>query len=334
MTKEAIRKREARAKESKTETDERLAKNAKRNMDKKNAMTDEERKSFLEKKAEQTKTSRAGESEEKTKERNEANRLRQKAKRDAEKAAKSANLENVTAEFQRIQTRPRSLIIRPTVTTRLSIEGGLPRSNDRNPSSSSGLNDSISEYEKLRDRNILERQQKFMSHFGYTDPLSEKATVSNKQKNKMRKFTSQINNTDPDFVANVEPTTSRTVPRRNCTQNLAFNFDNDSYAEKLADLVNEGHLFANTAHLEYLYGSNLMDETPADMSYGGRQILKKKRRKANLDRKSKKAKKSQKHRENETQDQYNKRLEQSAKYNRNLPTYQVEKRKHVRRLKR
>ena len=111
-------------------------------------------------------------------------------------------------------------------------------------------------------------------------------------------------------------------------------FNNDSYAEKLADLVKEGHLFANTAHLEYLYGSNLMDQFPTDMTYGGGKIIKKKRRKANLDRKSKKAKKSQMYRENETQDQYNKRLKQSANYNRNLPAHEVEKRKHVRRLKR
>ena len=111
-------------------------------------------------------------------------------------------------------------------------------------------------------------------------------------------------------------------------------FDNDSYAEKLANLVKEGHLFANTAHLEYLYGSNLMDKLPTDMTYG--KIIKKKRRKANLDRKSKRAKKSQMYRENETQDQYNKRLKQSAKYNHDLSENVLyrEKRKHVKRLKR
>ena len=231
------------------------------------------------------------------------------------------------AEFRRIQTTPRSL----------SCKGGLPRHIDKTPSSGSDLNeDTISEYEKIRNQNILERNQKFKSLFGFTHPLSEK-TVSKQQENETSKSTSLSDTADPDFVANVEPTTRRALPRRSCTQNLVFNFDNDSYAEKLENLVRNGYLFANTAHLEYLYGSELMEESSFS-NPDAEPIEKKmkKKRKSNLDRKSKTAKKSQMYRENETQDQYNTRLKQSAKYNRDLSENVLyrEKRKHVKRLKR
>ena len=79
---------------------------------------------------------------------------------------------------------------------------------------------------------------------------------------------SEIQLTSHDHTKNILPAASGS---RN-------EFDNDSYAEKLADLVKEGHLFANTAHLEYLYGSNLMEETPTNIPHGSGKILKKKRR--------------------------------------------------------
>ena len=58
------------------------------------------------------------------------------------------------------------------------------------------------------------------------------------------------------------------------------------------------------------------------------------KRKFSIGRKSKRAKKSKIYRENETTEQYKKRLRQSAKYNQNLPENENQKRKHIRRLKR
>ena len=73
------------------------------------------------------------------------------------------------AEFQRIQTVPRTLTSQPQVSKGLS-KGGLPRRNDGNSSSGSGLNDSISEYEKIRLRNIEERNKLFNSIFHFENP--------------------------------------------------------------------------------------------------------------------------------------------------------------------
>ena len=242
--------------------------------------------------------------------------------------SKMTNAQNPGLEkFQKLQTPPKGL----------SHKGRLPHRNDGTLTSGSGLIvDTMSDYEKLREKNILERQQKFKSLFGCRGPFSAKATVSKEEKNKVTQSSCPTDTADPDFVANVEYTTRRSLPRRSCTQNLEFNFDNDSYAEKLEHLVKNGFLFANTAHLEYLYGSELMEESPLSIDAEPIEKKWKKKRKSNLDRKSKTAKKSQMYRENETQDQYNKRLKQSAKYNRDLSENVLyrEKRKHVKRLKR
>ena len=270
-----------------------------------------------------------------------ANAARMRASRAAKKAAKLAegqpkepipstskmtNAQNPGLEkFQKLQTPPKGL----------SHKGRLPHRNDGTLTSGSGLIvDTMSDYEKLREKNILERQQKFKSLFGCRGPFSAKATVSKEEKNKVTQSSCPTDTADPDFVANVEYTTRRSLPRRSCTQNLEFNFDNDSYAEKLEHLVKNGFLFANTAHLEYLYGSELMEEIQFFKPVG-RQMVKKKRRKANLDRKSKKAKKSQKYRFGESNSQRDARLKVNVNYKqklmRNENALQSERRKQIRR---
>ena len=216
------------------------------------------------------------------------------------------------------------------------------------PSDSSNVNaaktnpDEPSEYEKIRLSNIQERNQKFKEIFGFTHPAASKKEGKKSEMTQLQNSTIRLPRRNDENLAEnskiqgshvkISTATSKAKIESNVHE---FRYSNASYAEKLADLVKEGHLFANTAHLEYLYGSNLMEETLFHKP-GGRQTLKKKRRHANLDRKTKKAKKSQKYRENETQDQYDNRLKQSAKYNRDLSENILyrEKRKHVKRLKR
>ena len=301
---EAVRKRNYRdERESEEQADERRAKDNAAKKKKKDKETPEQQKASKAANAARMRASRAAKK---------AAKLAESQPRESiPSTSKMANAQNPgLAKFQKLQTPPKSL---------LSSRG------------SESSDDSTSEYEKLRIRNIEERKKKFKDQFGFSDPLASQKEGKPHGKSRSTKTTKLQNShirlprlSDENLVENSEI---------QITGHAKETFNNDSYAEKLADLVKEGHLFANTAHLEYLYGSNLMDEPPTDIICGGK-IIKKKRRKANLDRKSKKAKKSQMYRENETQDQYKNRLEQSAKYNRNLPNYEVEKRKHVRRLKR
>ena len=228
------------------------------------------------------------------------NAARMKAKRAADKAAKSENNSGNLgqAAFQRIQTPPRALEVTKHLSQ--SQEGRLPRRNDGTLSSGSGLNeDSMSEYEKLREQNILERQQKFRSLFGSTGPFSAKVAVSQTLRSELNEASTDI--ADPDFVANVETSTNRrTVPKRACTQNITES-PNENISEEKSDLIPK---------------------------------VKLKRRKANLDRKSKVAKKTKKYREKETKSQYDVRLKVNRHYKRNLMKneneLQARRRKQVR----
>ena len=295
MTKEAVRKREYRANRE-----------SKEQADKRRAKDNE-----ATKKKNDMKTAAE------IKAMNEANKLRMRIARETEVVANSSNSSNMTP---------------------LEVEV---------PSDSSNVNaaktnpDEPSEYEKIRLSNIQERNQKFKEIFGFTHPSASKKEGKKSEMTQLQNSTISLPRRNENLVDNSEIQSSHVkistaTSKAKIESNVhEFRYSNASYAEKLADLVKEGHLFANTAHLEYLYGSNLMEETSFHKP-GGRQTLKKKRRHANLDRKSKKAKKSQAYRDNETQDQYHKRLEQSAKYNRNLSENVLyrEKRKHVKKLKR
>ena len=151
----------------------------------------------------------------------------------------------------------------------------------------------------LRERNILERQQKFKSLFGSTGPFSAKAAESKTLKSELNKAPTDI--TDPDFVANVKTSTNRrTVPKRACTQ-IVTDSPNENASEETCDPIPK---------------------------------VKLKRRKANLDRKSKVAKKTQKYREKETKSQYDIRLKVNRHYKRNLMKneneLQARRRKQVR----
>ena len=101
------------------------------------------------------------------------NRDRMRVKRAADKAAELANnTENPgVAEFQRIQTVPRSLTFGPQV-----FKGGLPRRNDGTPSSGSGLN----EDDMRTVQNVLHKVNPFVHSYKAVSQLDPK-TIADKR---------------------------------------------------------------------------------------------------------------------------------------------------------
>ena len=230
------------------------------------------------------------------------NRDRMRAKRAADKAAKLANnTENPgVAEFQRIQTVPRSLSFGPQVSKSLSQQGGLPRRNDGTPSSGS---DSMSEYEKLRLRNIEERKQKFQEQFGTSDPFRAGPSTQN-HKRSLSKLNTDSETSNDEIAPTVEPT--RRQPKRQCKSfaNKECESSDSSFEAYVDDLVE-----ASTAELEV--DPNII-VTPIINTIIN-SVFGPKPRKQNIGRKSKRALKSAKYRQfNETDNQYQSRLKKSS----------------------
>ena len=230
------------------------------------------------------------------------NRDRMRAKRAADKAAKLANnTENPgVAEFQRIQTVPRSLSFGPQVSKSLSQQGGLPRRNDGTPSSGS---DSMSEYEKLRLRNIEERKQKFQELFGTSDPFRAGPSTQN-HKRSLYKLNTDSETSNDEIAPTVEPT--RRQPKRQCK----------SFANKECESFDSSF---------EAYVDNLVEASATELEVDPRIIVTPiisaiinsvfgpKPRKQNIGRKSKRAIKSSKYRQfHETDDQYLSRLKKSS----------------------
>ena len=241
--------------------------------------------------------------------------------------SKMNNAQNPGLEkFQKLQTPPKGL----------SHKGRLPHRNDRTLTSGSGLIvDTMSDYEKLREKNILERQQKFKERFGTLDRYGG---PSHSRKQSMPQVSSKSQN--DDFSSKSKPGSSRQMPKRNCNlQKTCPQLDSskegsdtsfDGYVEDLVEsaVANfELNQREDTKSLIVPIVESLIASVIKPMS----GVYK---RKFSIGRKSKHAKKSKIYRENETTEQYKKRLRQSAKYNRNLPENENQKRKHIRRLKR
>ena len=143
-----------------------------------------------------------------TKEEADAKKARESAQRKARRhAAKAAKLAATNpqpseglSEFQRIQTVPKGL----------SHKGGLPRRHDVTPSSEL---DSMSEYEKIRQRNIEERNELFKSIFPF-GPSHSHSTTSTAKKSVIE---SENTTSDDDFEVNVGTIQKRKLPKRICT---------------------------------------------------------------------------------------------------------------------
>ena len=121
------------------------------------------------------------------------------------------------AEFQRIQTVPRTLTSQPQVSDRLSQKGGIPRCNDGNASSGSDLNDSISEYEKIRLRNIEERNALFKSLFHFENPPGPSHSHYTTTTAKKKVTEPDSATSDEEFEVNFGTIPKRKLPKRSCT---------------------------------------------------------------------------------------------------------------------
>ena len=277
MTKEAIRKREYRAnKESKEQAERRRAKDNEATKKKNDMKTAAEIKAM-----------------------NEANKLRMRANRDAKKLTNPQN--EAPEEFLRIQTPPRALILE---NQNLSHEGRLPRRHDETLSIGSGENeDAISDYEKLRLKNIEENKKKFLELFGTSHPHESGPSVQN-QKRSFSKSTSNSESSDEEIAPKEKPI--RRQPKRQCKSlvNEVCESSDSSFEAYVDDLVE-----ASAAELEV---DPHMIVTPIVNSIIN-SIFGPKPRKQNIGRKSKRALKSSKYRQfHETDDQYQSRLKKSS----------------------
>ena len=256
-----------------------------------------------------------------------------KAKRAAKKAAKLANTQNSgLAEFQRIQTAPPALASKNqnlSFGSQVSIDlskGELPRRNDGTSSSGSGLNETISEYEKLRLRNIEERNELFKSLFG---PSHSHPTTSTAKKN----VESDDVTSDEDFEVNIGTIPKRKLPTRNCTiqklsqqkcPNVSDENDgsnDDSYAslDAFSDTLVENAIEINKPFNAEILGTKVHDDAHAAARFVINSIIvkvigpRKLKRKVFIGKKSRRALKSSKYRKfHETDDQYQSRLKKSS----------------------
>ena len=246
-----------------------------------------------------------------------------RAKRAAKKATKLAKTQNSgLAEFQRIQTPPPALSYGPQVSMGLS-KGKLPRRND----------ETISEYEKIRLRNIEERNELFKSIFGTSHSHS---TTSIAKKN----VTEADNVTnDEDFEVNIgtipkRKLPKRKLPKRNCTiQKLSqhncpnvsnedddCSNDSDASLDAFIDTLVENATEINKPfNVEVLETTKVHDDAYTAARFVINSIIsevvgpRKLKRKVFIGKKSRRALKSSKYRQfHETDDQYQSRLKKSS----------------------
>ena len=251
-----------------------------------------------------------------------------RAKRAAEKAAKLANTQNSgLAEFQELQTVPRSLAITQG-SKGLSQEAKSPR----HQRGSKLIQNSSIRLPCRNDETLVENSEM------ETLPL-----IVRKRKPidfTMADLEAEKSDEDSDgYVAKVSPTKSRKLPKRKCTIQIHHDDANDSSSDDrddfemyLDDLVESTVANVETEQdVTRLVVASVLESLIASVIKPKTGMYK---RKFSLGRKSKGAKKSKDYRATETAEQYKKRLEKSAKYNQNLPESKIEKRNHVRRLKR
>ena len=163
MTKGAIKMRDFRAKQTDEEAAKRKAKDNEATKKALDSETDERREQRLANNREYKDKIKATETKEEADAKKAKESAQRKARRHAAKAAKMATQTQVQDEFQRIQTPPKALLV---------SKGG-------NPSLGSDLDEDLSDYEKLRMKNIQERKQKFQDRFGTNDPLGGEPSAQN-----------------------------------------------------------------------------------------------------------------------------------------------------------
>ena len=207
MTKEAIRKREYRANKESSETS--ANRKAKNNAATKNALdaeTDERREQRLA----NNRLNKDKTKENQTNEEILAKTARESAQRQARRLAAKEKAAKLT-EFHRIQTPPKALQV-----TKKTHEGRLPHRNDGTLSSGgSGLTeDSMSEYEKLRQQNIEENKRKFQQLFGINYPLRGGPSSAPNQKRRHSKSKPNSELSDEEMTPEAQPT--RKQPKRIC----------------------------------------------------------------------------------------------------------------------
>ena len=314
MTKEAVRKREYRAKFSDEKKNAIKAENAERSKLWRMSGTPEEieTRKIEDAARKQRATDKLTDEEKAVKTAKES--AQRKARRHAAKALAnqgSPNSQNqVVAEFQRIQTVPKGLASKnPNLSFRPQVSnghvGGLPCRND-----GSALNeDSMSEYERIRHQNIEERKKKFQELFGTNYPFEGGPCGPSTQSQKRSQPIS--NNSSESSSEEINPTSiepTRKQPKRQCKSffnELCESYSSDSSFDAYVDDLVE----ASAAELEV---DPHMIVTPIVNNIIN-SIFGPKPRKQNIGRKSKRAVKSSKYRKfHETDDQYQSRLKKSS----------------------
>ena len=157
-----------------------------------------------------------------------------KARRHAAKAAKLTNRQNqVLTEFQRIQTAPK-----PLLSSRNGNSSFEPQSHQDKVGSESP-DDSTSEYEKLRLRNIEERKQKFQQQFGTFDYFGGEPSAQNQKRSLPTSITNSESSDEDILAATLEPT--RRQPKRQCktllNEVLETSAHDSSFEAHVNDLV-------------------------------------------------------------------------------------------------
>ena len=214
--------RENRAKESKEASNERKNKDNEATKEALANETEEESQIRLAKNRKYKEDRNQKETVEQKKERNIREAAQRKARRHAAKLAKTQN--PVLAEFQKIQTVPRSLSIRPQGSKSLSQEGSL--------SSESDNAESMSEYERLRLQNIEERNQKFQERFGNSDPFKGPSVQNKKRSLSKSAFNSETSDEE------IAQTPTRRQPKRQCkTLTNESSVSDSSFEAYVDDLV-------------------------------------------------------------------------------------------------
>ena len=261
MTKEAIRKREYRAKLPDEKKNATKAENAERSKLWRNSGTSEEIEAKKSKDAVRKKQSRAKFPDEEKIAFNFKEAARKREKRAQKKAANQ-------------QLAPENISVGP------------PFPNDEVQAGSSAnatisMNEELSEYEQLRQRNINERNQKFTAQFGIANLFDQNQS----KKRSLPKRDSTSESSDDEITPAVEPV--RKQPKRKCTLQKAtsdFGTDSDTSFEDYVD----GLVTASLAETELYDDPNLVVKSIIKSIISS--VCGSKPRKPNIGRKTKNAK--------------------------------------------
>ena len=258
MTKEAIRKREYRAKLSDEKKNATKIENAERSKLWRKSGDTEAKKS---KDAERKKQSRDELSGEEKVAFNSKDAARKREKRAKKKAANQ-------------QSAPENLSIGPPCHYDEMQAGSSTSAN-----AAIAMNEELSEYEQLRQRNINERNQKFAAQFGFPNPLDQNLSTQSKKRSLPK----------PDSTSEtlaVNPV--RKQPKRKCTFQPKAMTDSESDSDKSFENYVDGLVEASLAETELYVDPNLIVKSILRSIISS--VCGSKPRKSNIGRKTKNAK--------------------------------------------